>query len=301
MNHVLRKLTSRRCALKNSRMYGGGLGVNTMVPYMSANEVPIESRMYTDDCYADLRPGEVRAEPNPTLAQVAMAGGAIASPISKLRRFLTRRMKGAGCGCLRKQAGGKCPCLEGGKQGRKTLRGGSRGFVVDPSMSVGGDGPVAAAANVPIPCDARAGSANPFAMQGLGPDPRAAVGYSLTPNQTAPIVGGGMNNHAYAATQAGGAYACSNTGGAYRNSKRGGAYRNSITGGAYEGPDCYKAPGSQMPVYPATSAGFDFTPSSAASLAPYMEVNPRVARVGGFVRKSLRKARALVKKTMRRH
>lgn len=275
MNHVLRKLTNRRCALKNNRgMYGGGLGVNTLAPYMSANEVPIESRMYTDDCYAGLRPGEVRAEPNPALAQVAMAGGAIASPISKLRRFLTRRMKGAGCGCLRRQAGGKCPCMEGGKKGRKTLRGGSRGFAVDPSMSVGGEGPVAAAANVPIPCDARAGSANPFAMQGLGPDPRAAVGYSLTPNQTAPIVGGGMNNYAYAATQA---------------------------GGAYEGPDCYKAPGSQMPVYPATSAGFDFTPSSAASLAPYMEVNPRVARVGGFVRKSLRKARALVKKTMRRH
>lgn len=290
MNHVLRKLTSRRCALKNNRMYGGGLAVNTQAPYMSANQAPIESRVYTDDCYAGLRPGEVRAEPNPALAQVAMAGGAIASPISRLRRFLTRRQAGAGCGCLRRQAGGRCPCLEGGAKRRRTMRGGSRGFAVDPSMSVGGDGPVAAAANVPIPCDARAGSANPFALGGLGADPRAAVGYSLTPNQTPPIVGGG--NYAYAATQAGGAYA---------TSKKGGAYATTQAGGAYEGPDCYKAPGSQMPVYPASSAGFDFTPSSAASLAPYMEVNPRVARVGGFVRRSLRKARALVKKTLRRH
>jgi hypothetical protein len=273
MNHVLRKLTSRRCALKNNRgMYGGGLAVNTLAPYMSSNQAPIESRTYTDDCYAGLRPGEVRAEPNPALAQVAMAGGAIASPISRLRRFLTRR-----------QAGGRCPCLDGGAKRRRT-RGGSRGFAVDPSMNVGGNGPIAAAANVPIPCDARAGSANPFAVQALGSDPRAAVGYSLTPNQTAPIVGG---NYAFAATQAGGAYG---------HSKR---------GGAYEGPDCYKAPGSQMPVYPATSAGFDFTPSTAAGasysdgVTPFMEVNPRVARVGG-VRKSLRKIRSMIKKTMRR-
>lgn len=283
MNQVLRKLTNRRCALKsnNRGMYGGGLGVNTLAPYMSANQVPIESRVYTDECYDVMRPGEIRADANPSLSQVAMAGGATAAPISSTRRFLTRRMKGGGCGCMMR---------------RRTMRGGNRGFVVDPAFNVGGEGPNAAPANVAIPCDTRAGSANPFAVQLLGSDPRATVGYSMTPNQTPPIVGGGYaetRGPMFAYTQAGGAYAV--------NTHAGGAY-----GSGFEGPDCYKATGSQMPVYPASTAGFDFTPSTAAGasysdgVTPFMEVNHRVARVGG--RRSVRRRhRRVVKKSTRRH
>lgn len=278
MNHVLRKLTNRRCALKNNNrgMYGGGLAVNTLAPYMSSNQVPIESRTYTDDCYYNLRPGEVHAEPNPELAQTAMAGGAIAKPIGRSSRLKTRRMKGAGCGCMfgrRKQTGGRCPCLDGGARRKRTQRGGNKGgFGVDPSLNVGGDGPNAAPTNVPIPCEGGpAGSPNPLAPQvSMGADLRAyGVGYSVTSNQTAPIVGGGYvdtraPNFNYAVTQAGGAY-----------------------GSGFEGPDCYKPTGSQMPVYPAQSSGFDFTPSTAAGasysdgVTPFMEVNHRVARVGG--------------------
>lgn len=291
MNHVLRKLTNRRCALKNNNlgMYGGSLAVNTLAPYMSANQVPIESRAYTDDCYYNLRPGEIRTEPNPNLAQVGMAGGAIATPIS--RRFKTRRMKGAGCGCMirrRRQAGGRCPCLDGGARKRRTQRGGNKGgFGVDPSINIGGDGPNAAPVNIPTPCEGPAGVPNPLAPQvSMGADLRAyGVGYSMTANQSAPIVGGAYvdtrtPNFDYAVTQAGGSY-----------------------GSGFEGPDCYKATGSQMPVYPAQSAGFDFTPSTVAGasysdgVTPFMEVNHQVARVGGGRRSS---RRSYQRKTRRR-
>lgn len=293
MNHVLRKLTNRRCALKNNNrgIYGGGLAVNMLSPYMSSNQVPIESRTYTDDCYSNLRPGEVRAEPNPALAQVSMAGGAIASPISGSQRRSTRRMKGGGCGCTlgrKRQRGGSCPCLDGGR--RKTQCGGNKGgFGVDPSFNVGGNGPNAAPANIPIPCEGRAGAPNPFSPPVfMNADPRAyGTGYSITSNQGAPIVGGGyvdtrIPNFAYSVTQAGGAY-----------------------GSGFEGPDCYKATGSQMPVYPAQSSGFDFTPSTAAGasysdgVTPFMEVNHRVARMGG-ARRSYRSRLHGGKRTRRR-
>ena len=61
---------------------------------------------------------------------------------------------------------------------------------------------------------------------------------------------------------------------------KGGAYSS---GNAYPA-ECYKAPGSSMPVYEASTAGFSFSPSTIArpdGVPAFMEVNPVSARVGG--------------------
>ncbi len=262
MNRVVQKMMNRRCALKSSNrnMYGGGLAVNSLAPYTSSNQVPIESRVYTDECTYNLRPGEIRAEANPALAQVAMAGG---------KRKDRKSHKSRKSRKTRKQRGGVCPCAFRGQKG-----GNKGGFGVDPAFNVGGDGPIAAPANIAVPCDTRAGSMNPSSVSGmLNPDPRAyGMGYSATVNQSAPIgqTGGAyvdtrIPNFQYAATQAGGAYG----------------------GNAYDA-SCYKAPGSEMPVYPAQSVGFNFSPSTAAGasysdgVTPFNEVNQVVARTGGY-------------------
>lgn len=257
MNRAVRKMMNRRCALKATRngMYGGGLTVNALAPYTSSNGVPIESRGYTDECYDSLRPGEIRVEANPALAQVTMAGGTYAGGTYAGKRK-TRR-KG------RKQRAGR--------------------YAVDPSMSVGGDGPIAAPVNMSVPCDIRAGSAGLFATNQMGPDPRAyGMGYSVTTNELPPTgtsqTGGAyletrIPNFAYSATQAGGAYG----------------------GNAYPA-SCYRAPGSEMPVYPAQSVGFNFSPSTSAGasysdgVTPFNEVNQVVARTGGGKR-SMRKSK----------
>ncbi len=77
---------------------------------------------------------------------------------------------------------------------------------------------------------------------------------------------------------------------------------SSQSGGTYEGPDCYRAPGSQIPVYPAESAGFRFAPSTAAGAAlpdgvtAYNEVVPYAARMGGAYRRKTYKKRRTTKK-----
>ena len=78
-------------------------------------------------------------------------------------------------------------------------------------------------------------------------------------------------------------------------------FEYSQTGAGYGGnaydASCYRAPGSEMPVYPATSAGFHFTPSTEAGaslpdgVTAYNEVVPHVARLGGARRSSRRSAK----------
>lgn len=67
--------------------------------------------------------------------------------------------------------------------------------------------------------------------------------------------------------------------GGTRRRQRGGA------GSTYTGPGCYHSPGSQLPVYPNPSAGFNQTPSTWALpqgvANAYQLYNPVVARVGG--------------------
>jgi hypothetical protein len=190
----------------------------------------------------------------------------------------SRRMKGGQCGLMK---GGQCGQPQrawlGGKRKTRKMRGGNKGgFEMAVAQNIGGDGPIAEPVRAAIPCDARAGMQNPFTATPVNPDPRAAVGYSLTPNTTTPSV------------QAGGA-----------ESERVPNFEYAQTGAGYGGnaypAACYRAPGSEMPVYPATSAGFHFTPSTQAGatlpdgVTAFNEVVAHTARLGGARRRSLRK------------
>ncbi len=202
---------------------------------------------------------------------------------------LAGKQNGGGCGCnlRRGQQGGGCGCsawklrggyqcgkpevawLGGKRKTRRSQRGGNKGgFEMAVADNIGGTGPIAEPVRAAIPCDARAGMQNPFSATVSMPDPRASVGYSLTPNQT----GGSMlservPNFEYAQTGAG--YG---------------------SGNAYAAA-CYRAPGSEMPVYPATSAGFHFTPSTEGGatlpdgVTAFNEVVAHTARLGGAYRK----------------
>lgn len=314
MNRAIRKMHQRRCALKNSR--GGGFDLGMAKPIVPVDGAPLPTYDYYSECYDQMRPGELVTAAQPELAQVAMAGGRS-----------RRATRGCGCGLWK---GGRqgCGLMKGGhRQGCGLMKGGLRsgktkkqrgkqsggnkgGFGVDPAMSVGGTGPIAEPARLAIPCDARAGSANPFATS-QPVDVRASpLWYSATANQVSVQAGGNhrdgpafqtyhearVPNFAYtvptatpfAATQAGGAY----------------------SGNAYDA-SCYRAPGSEMPVYPAQSVGFHFTPSTAAGatlpdgVTAYNEVVQHAARLGGgYHRKSHRKSRKAhckgAKKTHRR-
>ena len=159
------------------------------------------------DCATTLRPGQLVNQANPELAQVAMAGG----------RRRSRRQRGGACGCMR------------GGRSRRQRGGGVNGFSVNVGSSIGGAGPNAAPVYAGVPCDARAGTPNPNNAGGLGADPRAPGDlYSLTPNV-----------------------------------QRGGAYSS---GNGYDA-SCYRAPGSELPVYNAETAGFRFEPSTASGAA----------------------------------
>ena len=245
LNRQMRSSRNRRCSY---RKRGGGFSVqDPLVPQPSgpgsdftfAIKQPI-NRPYSDCTFAQ-RPGQLDNIPNPALAQTVMAGGS--------------------CGCSAPRWGGsRRRGRKNRRNGRKTQRGSSYGYAVDPSVSVGGDGPNVAPLHAPIPCDARAGSPNMFNPVMGAPDPRAPADlYSLTPNQT------------------GGAATLS-------------PYEYGV-GNAF-GPDCYRATGSQMPVYNASVAGFNFSPSTAAGatlpdgVTAFNEVNPVAARTGGGRRRS---------------
>lgn len=329
MNRAVRNLHRRRCALKNMAR-GGGLDVNPGASFETANGVKIPENQFYSECYEPVRPGSLTATPNVALAQTVMAGGAAApssdvtymdtgfvSPLFVNRQtalpaniaegtyamgemevtpvgnvvggpemsytspmVVNRLAGGGGCGCmlrggLRRHGGGAGCMLRGGagcmlrggkRRSTRKQRGGNKGgFGIDPSMSVGGTGPIAEPARFAIPCDPRAGvEANPFTAPAIPNDPRApAFGYSATANNSFQ-------------RQTGGAYSSGN------------AYPDS----------CYRATGSQMPVYPATTAGFEFRPSTAAGatlpdgVTAYNEVVPVAARQGGGKRaKKSRKSR----------
>jgi hypothetical protein len=175
----------------------------------------------------------------------------------------------------KKQRGGACGCLQNGGRSRRRRRmqrgGGVNGYSVNVGSSIGGAGPNVAPVYAGVPCDARAGTPNPNNTDGLGTDPRAPADlYSLTPN-----------------------------------AQRGGAYSS---GNAYDA-SCYRAPGSELPVYNAETAGFRFSPSTASGAAlpdgvtAYNTVVPYAARVGGSRRRSSRSSRSsrkAAKKSYRR-
>lgn len=223
------------------RKHGGGYGLGSPLAPIPADDwtyspkVPIHQEFA--DCAFPGRTGQLESQANPALAQTPMAGGGCgcAAPRWGGARGTRKNKKTGGCGCAGPWMGGKK------KTTRAKQRGGTRGFSVDASMSVGGDGPNAAPYHTPLPCDGRAGSPNPPTPN---PDPRAPSDvYSLT----------------------------------------GGAYS---TGNAYPA-ECYRAPGSSLPVYNADSAGFHFAPSTEAGgalpdgVTPYNGVIQHAARLGG--------------------
>jgi hypothetical protein len=312
MNRAVQKMHQRRCALKNN-LYGGGLAVNPGTTFVSDNGVPYAENQHYSDCYTEGRPGALVPQGNPELAQAAMAGGGrrqgcglmrggynimsaaqLASLVGK--RGGTRRQ---GCGLMR---GGQCGVMRGGSRAcgcnmrgghtrgqcgqpqrawlgglrreRKTRKMKGGRFEMAVAQNIGGDGPIAEPVRAAIPCDARAGMQNPFTATPIHPDPRAAVGYSLTPNMV----------------QKGG-YQLSERVPNFEYSQTGAGYG---TGNAYDA-SCYRAPGSEMPVYPASSAGFHFTPSTEGGAAlsdgmtPFNEVVAHTARLGGSRKGSRRK------------
>jgi hypothetical protein len=328
MNRSVRKLHQRRCALKsnNNGYMGGGLTVSPADSFESSNGVRIPENIHYSECYDPTRPGALQPEANPDLAQTAMAGG---------RR--SRRRRGGGCGCSmwkRQQRGGQCGLMKGGQCGlmrggqcglmkggnsctvnnkgwlggrrRHTMRGGNRAFMLDPSNNIGGDGPIAEPTRMDIPCDGRAGSPNPFAPQiPMNPDLRApAWAYSLTPNTASASFGPAT------AQRGGGEPMLSERvpNFEYSSTMMGGGSDSYGAGNAYDA-SCYRAPGSEMPVYPATTAGFNFTPSTQGGatlpdgVTAFNEVVAVAARTGGGRRRrrQTRKTRKSTKKTRKNY
>jgi len=235
-------------------MRGAGYGMGTpLVTFNPKVDTDFSIKMPVNqgfsDCDIPSRPGQLFNQPNPPLAQVAMVGG--------------RR----GCGCS---------VPRGGARHTRKQRGGR--YAIDPNVNVGGDGPNAGAVVAAVPCDARAGSPNPYNPVSP-PDVRAPVQfYSATGNMV----------------QKGGAHFAPAD---YQNHKAGDSYSTSNPWT----PECNKAPGSMLPVYEATTAGFHFAPSTERGgalpdgVTAYNDVIPHGARTGGArkaSRKTNRKRRA---------
>ena len=303
MNRALRHRMNKKHGLHGSmNRRGGGYGAEgTLFPLKTGpggdwnNQTGLGQYAVTNpysDCSWTSRPGELYNQvTNQSLAtaQTPMAGG---------RR--SRRVRGGGCGCgMPRMSGGGCGCgapsftgmpvaVSGGR--RKTRRhrgqakrgGGTYGYSIDPSQSIGGNGPNVDALHVPVPCDGRMGThhaLNPQVVE--GPDPRAPADlYSLAPpGSTASVTGyeEGTLNPAFMK-------------GGRRQAKRGRSMRRR-RGGSYGTPnaypeECYRGPGSSLPVYNASTAGFTFSPSTDKGVflpdgvAAYNEVWPVAARVG---------------------
>jgi len=308
MNRALRRGMNKKHGLHGSaNRRGGGYGAEgTLFPLDKApggdwaNQTGLGQYAVTkpyNDCYWTNRPGELYNQvTNQSLAtaQTPMAGG------KRSRRQAKRgggscgmpRMMGGGCGCgMPRMMGGGCGCgapsftgmpvaVKGGRRTRRYKGGGTYGFAVDPSQSIGGNGPNVDALHVPVPCDGRMGTQHalnpPFPNN---PDPRAPADlYSLSSGTAAGVMGAEESTLG-AGFQSGGR----------RRSMR--KARRRAYGGSYGTPnaypeECYRGPGSSLPVYNASSAGFTFSPSTDKGVflpdgvSAYNEVWPVAARVG---------------------
>ena len=321
--------------------HGGGYGMGApLVPFDPANDQSFSIKMPVNqsfsDCAFPARPGQLDVVPRPDLAQVGMAGGRRNS-----NRHRTQRKKGGaqseyypvnGADTTYKvelpitQGFPNCSGVDvpsrimeqahpelaqtpmaGGKRTRKTrkarnLVGGTRGFSVDPWNNVGGNGPNAGAANVPVPCDPRAGSFNFMSHTPIHPDIRAPYDvYSLTANKMGGSYKTCTRGGNYKTCTRGGNYKTCTRGGSYKTCTRGGSYKGCSRGGSYKGcsrggsysqgngysDECYAAPGSYLPKYEAETAGFTFRPSTERGgtlpdgITAYMNVVPQAARMGG--------------------
>lgn len=163
----------------------------------------------------------------------------------------------------RKQRGGVCPCMAGlGGGGRKSRKQRGGSYGYGINPAVSVGGEGPNVGALVAPVPCDARAGAGAEPMGL-PDPRAPADlYSLTPNQS------------------------------------GGA---ATLGNAFD-DSCYRATGSSLPIYNASSAGFHFNPSTDAGatlpdgVTAYMEVVPHAARTGGS-----RRHRKHRKSTRRHH
>jgi len=200
----------------NKRKNGGGWSQG---PALSPDQYYLsEYKAYTD-CYPMARPGSIQSNPNPDLAQTAMAGGTRQQRMSRRNRTNNRRLVGGNscaeyfrtrggsrCGCGIKMSGGAhiygecpykansfdCPYARGGKRSTRRMKGGRYG--IDVGESVGGSGPNVAPVTAPVPCEAaRPMPLNPHSPNELvsGPDPDLRFA-GLTP--AAVLKGGARRN-----------------------------------------------------------------------------------------------------------
>jgi len=248
-NRHRRNVTRKRCALR-----GGGFSTNPSSFFPPAGFMaPRETIQWQpEQGMAYARNGMLVNQPNPALAQVAMAGGGLSaklrnrSPRSQMmsenrssyemaggarRKRLERlrkRMYGGGCGCGAQRGGALSYAPVGSMSNLMYGISGKGGYETNPGVSVGGAGP--------------------------------NVGAEIDRNGCYPSIRSGMV-------------------GGTRKKQRGGA------GSTYTGPGCYHSPGSQLPVYPNPSAGFNQSPSTWALpqgvANAYQLYNPVIARVGG--------------------
>lgn len=270
---------SRRLRRGSRKQRGGAF---TESPFIRPSGWPQQGGAYTESPF--IHPSGWTLDADTAKAQVVMAGGKRRTQRRKSRKVRkSRKQRGGGCGC----SGSKL--MYGGGRRRRTQRGGSKGgYAIDPSMSVGGSGPVAEPIRTAVPCD------QPLYETSLPSDPRAGAPYSLTPNTTPPT---GVAASA-APVQAGGRRRKGRKGRKSAKKQRGGSYSlsaaapfsgsgntNSYGNGNGFPASCYAAPGSQLPTYGATTAGFTFTPNTVAngSMTPgvvaYEEVVPVAARM----------------------
>lgn len=256
---------------KGSRKQRGG--AYTESPFIRPSGWPQQGGAYTESPF--IHPSGWTLDADTAKAQVVMAGGKRrkSRKSRKVRKSRKQKQRGGGCGC----SGSKL--MYGGARRRRTQRGGSKGgFMVDPSNSVGGSGPVAAPVYGAVPCD------QPLYQTSLPSDPRAGAPYSLTPNTMPPtgVQAGGRRRKGRksAKKQRGGSYSLSAAA-----PFSGSGNTNSYGNGNGFPASCYAAPGSQLPTYGATTAGLTFTPSTVAngSMTPgvvaYEEVVPVSARL----------------------
>ena len=304
MNRSLRRGMNKKHGLHGSknRRGGGYTAEGTLFPIDKQpggdwhNQTGLGQYAVTNpysDCYWTSRPGELYNEvTNQSLAtaQASMAGGR--------RGRKSRRVRGGGCGCgMPRMLGGGCGCgapshtgtpernnapYSGGRRrtARRTRGGGSPyGYAIDPSQSIGGSGPNVDAVRTVVPCDPRESTQHLLNPQVVEmPDPRAPANiYSLAPpGSTASVTGyeEGLLNSSF--MKGGRRYS------RRHRARRGGSYG---TPNAYP-EECYRGPGSSLPVYNASTAGFTFSPSTDQGVflpdgvAAYNEVWPVAARVG---------------------
>jgi hypothetical protein len=245
-NRSLQRESMRRFS---ARKVGGGfdaLGGS----FLTAGGVPAPVYGGFSDCAIPERGGALVNPPNPALAQTPMAGGgydespfihASGWPALASEADLARAQTLMAGGRRRRRTRAKksCGCMAGGKR-RGSRRAAKR--TRKAKKQRGGAGGFSTIGGMSI------GGSGPIAVPEYASvpcDARAGTfqrgGGALSP---APFTGG---NGGYAAD-------------------------NGFAGGA-----CSRAPGSELPVYEATTAGFDFKPAVSGAAA-YMDVNPVAAR-----------------------